>query len=76
MKIDYVYYQLDQEGVVEGKSYLYYLPIRMFEQLCLVMLPAYSDPDTDAGMTLRMEQSGIYAREPGEWYFRVTEEQF
>lgn len=76
MKIDYGYYQLDQEGEVECKAYLYYLPIRMFEQLCLVMLPAHSDPGLDADVTLRMEKYGIYAREPGEWYFRVTEEQF
>lgn len=76
MKIDYGYYQLDQEGEVECKAYLYYLPIRMFEQLCLVMLPAHSDLDLDADVTLRMKKCGIYASEPGEWYFRVTEEQF
>lgn len=76
MKIDYGYYQLDREGEVEGKAYLYYLPISMFEQLCLVMLPAYTDSSLNANVTRRMEQCGIYARESGEWYFRVTEEQF
>lgn len=76
MKMDYGYYQLDPEGNVEYKAYLYYLPISMFEQLCLVMLPACADPALNENVSRRMEQCGIYAREPGEWYFRVTEEQF
>lgn len=76
MKMDYGYYQLDAEGRVEYKAYLYYLPISMFEQLCLVMLPAHTDSSLDGDVTRGMERCGIYAREPGEWYFRVTEEQF
>lgn len=74
MKIDYGYYELDREGEVKYKAYLYYLPISMFEQLCLVMLPA--DPSRNTAVSRGMEQCGIYARESGEWYFRVTEEQF
>lgn len=76
MKMDYGYYQLDPEGEVECKAYLYYLPISMFEQLCLVMLPAHTDASLNAKVTRGMEQCGIYARESGEWYFRVTKEQF
>ncbi len=76
MKKDYGYYQLDAEGRVEYKAYLYYLPIRLFEQLCLVMLPAYTDPDLNENVNRRMEQCGICVRGSGEWYFRVTEEQF
>ncbi len=76
MKMDYGYYQLDAKGDVEYKAYLYYLPISMFEQLCLVMLPAYTDSSRNVDVTRGMERCGIYAREPGEWYFRVTEEQF
>lgn len=76
MKMDYGYYQLDAEGRVEYKAYLYYLPIRLFEQLCLVMLPVYTDPDLNENVNRRMEQCGICARGSGEWYFRVTEEQF
>ncbi|MCM1216581.1 MAG: hypothetical protein NC331_10235 [Lachnospiraceae bacterium] len=76
MKMDLGYYQLDREGEEECKAYLYYLPISMFEQLCLVMLPAYSDPDLGMDIPRGMERCGIYAREPDEWYFRVAEEQF
>ncbi len=76
MKTDYGYYQLDPDGGVEYKACLYYLPIGMFEQLCLVMLPAGTDPALNVDITRGMEQCGIYARESGEWYFRVTEEQF
>jgi len=76
MKMEYGYYQLDPEGGVEYKACLFYLPVNMFEQICLVMLPAGVDPALNTDMTRRMEQCGIYARESGEWYFRVTKEQF
>lgn len=76
MKIDYGYYQLDGEGEVEYSAYLYYLPLNMTEQICLVMLPAYADPSLNEDVTGEMKQCGIYAKKTGKWYFRVTEEQF
>ena len=76
MKIDYGYYQLDGEGEVEYSAYLYYLPLNMTEQICLVMLPAYADPSLNEDVTGEMKQCGIYAKKTGMWYFRVTEEQF
>lgn len=63
--------------VVAGYSaYLYYLPLNLFEQICLVMLPAHTDPSLNEEVGQEMRQCGIYARETGKWYFRVTEERF
>lgn len=76
MKIDYGYYELDRDGEVEYSAYLYYLPLNLFEQICLVMLPAHTDPSLDEEAGQEMKQCGIYARETGRWYFRVTEKQF
>ena len=74
MKIDYGYYELDGDGDVEYSAYLYYLPLNLFEQICLVMLPAHTDPSLNEEMGQEMRQCGVYARETGKWYFRVTEE--
>lgn len=76
MKIDYGYYELDRNGEAEYSAYLYYLPLNLFEQICLVMLPAHTDPSLNEEVMEEVKQCGIYARETGKWYFRVTEEQF
>lgn len=76
MKIDYGYYELDRNGEAEYSAYLYYLPLNLFEQICLAMLPAHTDPSLNEEVMEEVKQCGIYARETGKWYFRVTEEQF
>lgn len=76
MKIDYGYYELDGDGEAEYSAYLYYLPLNLFEQICLVMLPAHTEPSLNEEVGEELKQCGIYARETGKWYFRVTEEQF
>lgn len=75
MKVDYGYYELDRDGDVEYSAYLYYLPLNLFEQVCLVMLPAHTDPSLNEEVGQELRQCGIYARETGKWYFRVTEKQ-
>lgn len=70
----YSFYQLDEQGEEECQTFFFFYPISENVSVCMVMLPEYAGKE--AIPTAAMRQQGCYARKEGNWYFRVTEEQF
>lgn len=69
------YYQLDQKGEEECHTFIFQ-NVRRLNKPCLVMIPEYADDSKKIEIPEEMKSEGIYARIGGNWYFRVTEEQY
>jgi len=71
------FFRFDSDGDIEFEILvwaehedLYHYDINM------VMFPAYADPEKRWEITEEMKQQGIYEESSGQWFFRVTDEQY
>lgn len=69
------FYLLDQEGGVECETFLFANWFNKEESLHVVMVPQYREAGRIT-VTEEMKAEGIYEESSGQWYFRVTEEQW
>lgn len=70
-----VFYLLDQEGGEEYYTFFFANWFNEYESLHVVMVPKYKEAGRIT-VTEEMKAEGIYERYSGQWYFRVTEEQW
>ena len=70
------FYLLDQEGRVECETFFFANWFNEEESLYVVMVPQYNRETGRITVTEEMKAEGIYERCSGQWYFRVTEEQW
>lgn len=70
------FYLLDQEGRVECETFFFANWFNEEESLFVVMVPRYNGEPGRNKVTDEMKAEGIYERSSGQWYFRVTEEQW
>lgn len=69
------FYLLDQEGGEECETFFFANWFNKEESLYVVMVPQYREAGRII-VTEEMKAEGIYERSSGQWYFRVTEEQW
>lgn len=69
------YYQLNPKGEEECHTFLFQ-NVRRLNKPCLVMIPEYADGSKKVEIPEEMKSEGVYARYDGNWYFRVTQEQY
>lgn len=43
---------------------------------CMVMVPEYADEKEKIRVPKKMKSEGVYEKNGGHWYFRVTQEQY
>lgn len=70
------FYLLDQEGRVECETFFFANWFNEEESLFVVMVPQYNGEPGRNKVTDEMKAEGIYESSSGQWYFRVTEEQW
>lgn len=70
------FYQLDIDGNVECEVFGISTWFNEEESLHAVMLPEYRDEEKKIEVTDIMKEQGFYDRLRGNWYLRVTEEQY
>ncbi len=70
------FYLLDQEGRVECETFFFANWFNEEESLYVVMIPQYNRETGRITVAEEMKAEGIYERCSGQWYFRVTEEQW
>ena len=70
------FYQLDERGEEECKTFFFCRYYNSEIYLCMVMLPKYADSSKEITVTEEMKNQGVYERSSGQWYFRITQEQF
>lgn len=70
------FYLLDQEGEAECETFFLANWFNEEESLYVVMVPQYHREAGRITVTEDMKAEGIYERYSGQWYFRVTEEQW
>lgn len=46
------------------------------ESLYVIMAPVYKDKKQKIDITKKMKEQGVYEKSSGNWYFRVTKEQY
>lgn len=73
----YEFFQLDQEGDFELNTLLW----AEYADLCrydinMVMFPNYADSKKEREITEEMKQQGVFEESSGQWFFRITDEQF
>lgn len=73
----YEFFQLDQEGDFELNTLLW----AEYADLCrydinMVMFPNYADSEKRWKITEEMKQQGVFEESSGQWFFRITDEQF
>lgn len=69
--------QLSQHGDYEIET-LFWAEIHngLLEDINVVMFPNYLDQEKDWVITEEMKQQGIFEESSGQWFFRITDEQF
>lgn len=71
----YSYFLLDENADIECETdffaYLY-----SGDMLHMVTLPVYADKEQEVEVTQEMKAQGAYVPSGGQWFFRVTEEQY
>ena len=72
----YFYFcQFDENG--KNKCVTFFFSDRRTEgYLYIVMLPIYEEKKKEVVVTDEMKEQGMFVRLDGQWYFRVTEEQY
>lgn len=71
------FFRFDEKGNIESEvlfwaeyADLYHYDINM------VMFPYYADSEKRPEVTEKMKQQGIYEESSGQWFFRITDEQY
>lgn len=70
------FYQLDERGEEECETFIFSRYENEEIYLCMVMLPKYADSSKEIAVTEEMKNQGVYEKSSGQWYFRITQEQF
>lgn len=70
------YILLDKNAETECKTYFFHEYYTRREDLYMVMLPIYADKEREVEVTQEMKEQGAYVRSVGQWFYRVTEEQY
>ena len=70
------FYQLDERGEEECETFFFSRYKNEEIYLCMVMLPKYADSSKEIAVTEEMKNQGVYEKSSGQWYFRITQEQF
>ena len=75
------FYLLDESGKEACETFFFHEKL-IYEQdskqvcLAVVMLPKYAEEEKNTKLTETMKSQGIYTRLDGQWYFRITDEQY
>lgn len=69
------YWQLDQNGEIECETFFSRNPMST-DNPCMVMMPEYANGEKEVVLTEEMKKQGVFVRNTGQWYFRVTQEQY
>lgn len=72
----WAYIRLNENADMECRTYLFQKYLDGQEDLFMVMLPVYADKGQEVEVTQEMKGQGVYVRSDGQWYFRITGEQF
>lgn len=72
----YNYVLLDENAEIECRTYFFHEYYSRRDDLYMVTLPTYADVEQEVRITQEMEAQGAYVRYNGQWYFRLTEEQY
>lgn len=70
------FYQLNEDGEMECKTFGTSNWISREISLHTVALPQYADEEQEILVTDEMREQGIFERSKGRWFFRVTEAQY
>ena len=70
------FYQLDESGEEECETFIFSRYKNEEIYLCMAMLPKYADSSKEIAVTEEMKNQGVYEKSSGQWYFRITQEQF
>lgn len=70
------FYQLDERGEEECETFIFSRYENEEIYLCMAMLPKYTDSSKEIAVTEEMKNQGVYEKSSGQWYFRITQEQF
>lgn len=72
--------QLDTNGEVEYNTMFFSQPADLFYHndliINMVMFPNYADSEKRCEITEEMKQQGVFEESSGQWFFRITDEQF
>lgn len=71
-----VSYFLDESGKEACETFFFYNRYSEDVYLAIVMLPKYAEEEKNTELTETMKSQGIYTRLDGQWYFRITDEQY
>lgn len=70
------YILFDKNADTECETYFFHEYYSRREDLYMVMLPVYADKEQEVEVTQEMKAQGAYVCSAGQWFFRVTEEQY
>ncbi len=74
--------QLDSDGNVEFDAMFFSQPMHLSQDdigdpvINMVMFPNYADREKEWELTEEMKQQGVFEASSGQWFFRITDEQF
>lgn len=74
--LQYEFYQLDEHGEVEIISYFYSYVFNETQKLNMICIPEYADGKSMMELTDEVKSQGIFTKDNGSWYFRVSDEDF
>lgn len=72
------FFRFDEDGDIEAEILLWKENAGMsrYNDINMVMLPYHADSEKKPEVTEKMKQQGIYEESSGQWFFRVTDEQY
>lgn len=70
------FYLLDESGEEACYTFFFGMQKSAESYLAAAMMPEYSEKEKNLKLTEAMKSQGIYTRSGGEWYFRITKEQY
>lgn len=71
------YFQLNEHGDIELETLFWAEFFYGFEEdINMVMFPNYLDQGKNWVITEEMKQQGVFEESSGQWFFRITDEQF
>lgn len=77
--ITFDFVQLDSDGNVELNVMFFSQPADLYHNdpvINMVMFPNYADREKEWELTEEMKQQGVFEASSGQWFFRITDEQF